>query len=71
MITQIIDGGDFDDIKATRIHKIVDGGGSEEVSIKDLTKEELMGIARTYYLAIQEMTDKFKEAIDKLKNINN
>lgn len=66
MITRIIDGGKFDDIKAIRIHKIVDGGGSEEVSIKDLTKDELMGITRTYYLTLQKSAEKMKVAIQKM-----
>ena len=67
MITTILDGGKFDDIKAIRIHKIVDGGGSEKVSIKDLTKDELMDITRTYYLALQEMTNKLETFVNKLE----
>lgn len=67
MITQINDRCDFDDIKATRIHKIKDGGGSEEVSIKDLTKDELMDVARTYFIALQEIKAQLNEAFDKLK----
>ena len=67
MITKILDGGKFDDIKAIRAHKISEGGGFTEVSIKNLTKEELMGITRTYYLGLQEATDKLQVFVDKLE----
>jgi hypothetical protein len=70
MITQILDGGKFDDIKAVRVHKITDGGGFTEVSIKDLTKDELMDIARTYYLSLQELGEKMKIAREKIISRN-
>ena len=69
MITKILDGGDFDDIKAVRVHKIVDGGGFDEVPIKDLTKDELMDVCRTYYLSLQEIKEKAKMVMDKINNI--
>lgn len=68
MITKILDGGEFDDIKAVRFHKISDGGGHEEVSIKDLTKDELMDVARTYYLALQKVTNGLQIIEEKLKD---
>lgn len=64
MITQLIDGREFEKIQGIRIFKKKSRKQPKRVGVNDFTKPELIDMARVYYNAMQAFTIAMREITD-------